>query len=149
MEVTPGDIITLHKYTKNHYHMLYCSWDRACDGLFFILGYFLPFYPPNSPKIKIYEKMKKKKKIGDIIILHICTKNYDHMIYCSWDMACDKCNYFSFWDMFCPFTPLTAQKIKSKKYEKNTWRYHHFSVYQKILSDDVQFLRYGVQEKDK
>ena len=29
---------------------------------------------------------------------------------------------------------------------KNTWKYHHFTcVYQKLLSDDVRFLRYGVQ----
>ena len=32
-------------------------------------------------------------------------------------MACDICNcYFSFWAIFCPFTPLlTAPKIKIKK----------------------------------
>ena len=27
-------------------------------------------------------------------------------------MARDRCNYFSFWATFCPFTPLTTQKIK-------------------------------------
>ena len=27
---------------------------------------------------------------GDIIILHMCTKNYDHMMYGSWDMMCDR-----------------------------------------------------------
>ena len=39
------------------------------------------------------------------------------MLYCSWDMARDRCNfYFSFWDIFCP---LTARKIKmSKKWKK-------------------------------
>ena len=49
-----------------------------------------------------------------------CTKNHDHMLYCSWDMTCDRCNcYFSFWAIFCPFTPLTAQKIKIlKKWKK-------------------------------
>ena len=30
-----------------------------------------------------------KKNPGDIIILHMCTKNYDQMMYSSWDMACD------------------------------------------------------------
>ena len=30
-------------------------------------------------------------------------------------MVHDRCNcYFSFWAIFCPFTPLTAQKIKKK-----------------------------------
>ena len=27
-----------------------------------------------------------KKVSADIIILHLCTKNYDHMMYGSWDM---------------------------------------------------------------
>ena len=59
---------------------------------------FCPFTPPNSPK--------NEKKPGDIIILHKCTKNHDHMLYCSWDMVHDRCNpYFSFWAIFCPFTP--------------------------------------------
>ena len=63
-------------------------------------------------------------------------------------MACDKCNfYFSFWAIFCLLTSLTTQKIKIKKQKmKNAWKYHHFTcVYQKLLSDDVRFLRYGVQ----
>ena len=84
-----------------------------------MLGHFLPIYPPNSPK---NENLKKMKKIpGDIIILHKCTKNQDHMLYCSWYMARDGCNcYFSFWTIFCPFTPLTAQKMKIyKKWKKS------------------------------
>ena len=106
------------------------------------MGYFLAFYPCNSSKNENFKKMKKKP--GDIIILHKCTTNHDHILYCSWDMACDTCNcYFSFSAIFCPFTPLTAQKIKIWN-EKSTWRYHHFThVYQKLWSDDVRFLRYG------
>ena len=43
----------------------------------------------------------------------MCTKNYDQMMYGSWDMVRDRCNcYFSFWAIFCPFIPLTCQKIK-------------------------------------
>ena len=38
-------------------------------GLFFALV-------PNSPKNENLKK-KKKKMPGDIIILHMCTKNYD------------------------------------------------------------------------
>ena len=34
-------------------------------------------------------KKKKKKTPGDIIILHISTKNYDQMMYGSWDMVRD------------------------------------------------------------
>ena len=40
-------------------------------------------------------------------------------------------------------------KIKKKMKKKNTWRYHHFThVYQKLWSDDVQFLIYGAQWMD-
>ena len=87
--------------------------------MFLILGNFLPFYPQTAQKMKISKKMKKTP--GDIIILHKCTKNYDYMPYCSWDMAHDGCNCcFLFWVIFCPFTPLTARKVEiSKKWKKH------------------------------
>ena len=54
-------------------------------------------------------------------------------------------NLLLFWACFCPFPPLTTQKIKILKKWKNTWRYHNFTVvYQKWQSYDVWFLRYGV-----
>ena len=42
------------------------------------------------------------------------------MLYYAWDMAHDWCNcFFSFCAIFCPLTPLTAQKMKiSKKWKK-------------------------------
>ena len=43
------------------------------------------------------------------------------MPYCYWNMVHNRCNYhFSFWAMFCPFTSLTAQKIKISK----IWKTH-------------------------
>ena len=48
---------------------------------FVILDHFLTFYPSNNPKNQNFEKMKKKP--GDIIILQMCTKIYDHMMYSS------------------------------------------------------------------
>ena len=52
----------LHQCTKNHDHMLYCSGDIPCEGLsFFILGYFLPWYPSNSPKNQNKKNQKNKK----------------------------------------------------------------------------------------
>ena len=87
------------------------SWDMKHDGLMFGL------YPPNNPKNQNFEKLKKMP--GDII-LQKCTKNQDHMLYYSWDMARDGCNcYLSFWTIFYPFTPQTAQNMKiSKKWKK-------------------------------
>ena len=50
---------------------------RVTDVIFiFHFGHFLPFYLPNDPKNQHFEKMKKRP--GDINILHMCTKNYDH-----------------------------------------------------------------------
>ena len=84
------------------------------------MGYFLPFYPP--PPLTVWKmkiSIKQKKTLGHIIILHKCTKNHDHMLYCSSDMAHDTCNcYFSFWASFCPFIPLTDQKIKISREKK-------------------------------
>ena len=81
-------------------------------------GLFLHFYPPKSPKNRNFEKMKKIP--GDIIILHMCTINYGQIMHGSWDMVHDRCNYFSFCTIFCPFTCLTAQIIKLlKKWKKS------------------------------
>ena len=63
MKQEPGNIIS-HKLTINDNHIMYYSCDMKRNTEFFIiLGYFLPFYLPNSPKIKM------KKPPGNIIIL--------------------------------------------------------------------------------
>ena len=83
-----------------------------------------------------------KKNAGDIIILHMCTKNHFHMMYGFWDTEPDRQNFLSFWTIFCPFTLLTTRKIKILKKWKNTWRYHHFTlVWQKSWSYAALFLR--------
>ena len=95
---------------------------------------FCTFTPLNSPKNQNFEKMKKTP--GDMIILHNCTKNHDHRLHCSWDVARDRCNcYFSFWAIFCPFTPVTPPKMKISKKWKIASRYYHFTqVYLKTWS---------------
>ena len=70
----------------------------------------LPPYQPRKSKF-----WKNENTLGDIIILQECCKNHDQMLYCSWDMAHDGCNYFSFWAFFCLFMLLTVRKIKIKK----------------------------------
>ena len=85
---TLGDIITLHMCTINGNHLMYGSWDMECDRqIFVILDCFLPFTPPpfppphappTNPKNQIFENMKT---ISGDIILHMCTKNHDHIFY--------------------------------------------------------------------
>ena len=91
-----------------------------------IFCHFWPIFapiPPMNPENQNFENMKIIP--GDIIILHMCTINDNHMMYGSWDMKRDKQNFLSFWTLFCPFTPLTTQKIKILK----NWKKH-----MKILS---------------
>ena len=126
------------------------------DRNFCHFGLFFVFYPLNNPKNQNFEKLKKTP--GDkyailLYMLYCYTYMIIYMLYCSWDMAPDRCNYFSFWTILYPFTPLTAQKIKikkklKKKKEKNAWRYHHLTqVYQKSWSYVLLFLRYGMWQK--
>ena len=137
-----------HKWQSHDVWFLrYGAWRTK---FFVILDHILLFYPSKNPKNQNFEKVKNS--LGDIIILHKCTKNHDRMLYCSWDMARERCNcYFSFWAIFCSFTSptLTAQKTKFQKKAKNTWRYHHFiHVCQKLWLDDVRFLRYDERQTD-
>ena len=55
------------------------------------------------------------KKFARDIILHICTKTHNHMMYDSWDTEWDRQNFLSLWTAFCPFTPLTTPKNKILK----------------------------------
>ena len=95
MKKQPGDIIILHKCTKNYDQMMYGSWDMVRDRLiishlglcFALLPFYLLPFCPNSPKNQNFAKMNKEP--GDII-LHKCTKNYDQMMYGSWDMLRDR-----------------------------------------------------------
>ena len=62
-----GDIIILHKCTKTHNHMLYCSWDLVHDGCncyFSFWTIFCPFTSATAWKMKISKKMKKILEIS-------------------------------------------------------------------------------------
>ena len=122
---TAGCIIILLMCTINDNHMMYGSWDMECDrqnfchcGPFFAL-----LLPLTTRKITILKKWKKTP--GDIIILHMCTTDDNHVMNGSWDMECDGQNVLSFWTIFAIYHPKKQKKT-------NTWRYHHFTqVYQK------------------
>ena len=109
-------------------------------GSFFAL--LLP--PTKNPKNKNFDKMKKIA--GDISILTMCTKTT-----IIWGTVPEKMsgkqNFLLFWTIFCPFTPLTTQKIKIlKKWKK---AYYHFTLlHHKWRSYDVWFLRHGVRQTE-
>ena len=49
------------------------------DKTFCNIGHLLPFYPTMEQENQNFKKMKKIT--GDIIILHMCTINENHMMY--------------------------------------------------------------------
>ena len=121
---SPEDIITLHKCTKTHDHRLYCPWEMMCDkcsccfSFWTIFCPFTPLPPPrhNKPKYKNFKKTMKKTS-GDIIILHKCTTNHDHMCYTGpeiWHVA-HVIVIFHF-GLFLPFYP--SNNHKKSKFQK-------------------------------
>ena len=89
----PGGFIILRKCTKNHDHMLHCSWDTARDGCNFFFSFWAiscAFILLTTKKKSKLKKKRKNKKSTDISSFYTCTKNYDHMMYGSWDMVRDE-----------------------------------------------------------
>ena len=134
-EKNPGDITILHLWTKNPDDMIYSSWDTECDRMkLVIMENLLPCcllpHPPKNLKNQNFKKCKKHA--GEIIILHVCTKSHNHMSYNSWDMECNRHNYW-------------PQKLKFGESVKKPWKCHDFKlVYQKSWSYAILFLRYSM-----
>ena len=53
-----------------------------------------------------------KKESGDVIILNLCNKKHDHMMYAYSDMECLHRHFLSFQAIFCSFAPLLTLEIK-------------------------------------
>ena len=73
------------------YAILFLRYDTWGCNYFSFWAIFCPFTSPNpfnSPKNQNFTKVKKV--LGDIIIFHICTKNYNQMKHGSWDTVCDR-----------------------------------------------------------
>ena len=71
-----------HHFTNiNDSHMMYGSSDMVCNGQNFLSFWtiFCPFTPPNNPKNQNFENMRKLP--GDIILLHMCNIDENHIMY--------------------------------------------------------------------
>ena len=88
------------------------SWDIMRNRQKF-LSFLVIFIPLTNQKSQFWEK-----KPGDIISLHLCTTNDNHMMYGSLDI---RCNWQSFlWTIFCPFDPpKNLENQNFKKWKKN------------------------------
>ena len=109
----------IHAYQKSQsYDVQFLRYGVRQIEFFAILCHFLPFYTTSNLQNQNFEKMKKTP--GDIIGLHKCTINANHIMYGSLDMQHDRQNFLSFWTIFFPFTLLTTMKIKIlKKWKKH------------------------------
>ena len=113
----PGDIILLYIHVYNKwwsYDIWFLKYKVQQTEIFNILGHFFPFSTLITWKIKI---LTLKKTPGDIIILHICTTNDNHMMYGSWDIEHDK-QKLVILIPFLPCYPLWTQKFKFWKNKK-------------------------------
>ena len=129
MKKNPGDIIILHLSTMNGNHMMYGSWDMEFkrQNLFWFWTIFCPF----TEKSQFW----KKKNPGDIISLHLCTTNGNHMMYGSLDIRCNGQSFL--WTISCPFDSLKNlenQNFDKMKKKRNSWRYYH--LYHKCINEN-------------
>ena len=109
-------------HTWQSYDVWFLRYGAGWTEFFVILEHFSHFYPHNNPKNQNFEKMKKPT--GDIIILHRCNIDYNHIIYGSWDNTKHRGkNFVSFWTIICTFTPLTHPKNHNFEKMKKTHRY--------------------------
>ena len=81
--------------TKSHNHMKCSSRDTEFNRFFLSFwAIFCPFMPspPNNPEKQNFEKIKKAS--GDVIILNLCNKKHDHMMYAYSGMECGRHTFF-------------------------------------------------------
>ena len=116
---------------------------------------FCPFnpLPRNNPENQNFKEMKKA--FGDVIILNLCNKKHDYMMYAYSNMECShRRNFLSFQTIFCSFASLLTLKIKIWKKCKKTpgdiilW--YTYAIYQDHMYSwyDIWFLRYEVQQTE-
>ena len=107
-----------HVYHKwQSYDVWFLRYGARRTKFFIILDCFLPFCPPDDSENQNFEKMKNDP--GDIIILHMCTINDNHMMYGSWDMEHDEQNFLSFWTVFLPlYAPNDSENQNFEKMKK-------------------------------
>ena len=80
---------------------------------------FTPLPPPSPLRTQRIKSLKKwKKSARDIIVLHKCTINDNHMIYGSWDINCNRQIFFvilgHFWSFYPPNSPKNDSIRKMK-----------------------------------
>ena len=88
-----------HVYEKTQSYQVQFLKYRVRQNFLSFWAIFCPVTPPsNNPEKQSIENTKKTS--GDVIILNLCNKKHDHMMYAYADMECDRHN--------CHFKPFFA-----------------------------------------
>ena len=107
-----GDVINLHWCTKNQNHMISNS-QNVWIALAIILGH-LRLLPNFWPKKSNF--WEKEKIPGYIIILHLHSKNYNHLMYSSLKIMPTALQVVL--GQFLPFYSISGPKLKFSKNKK-------------------------------
>ena len=104
---------------KHKWQMMHGSSDMECNRQNFLSFWttFCSFTPLTTQKNQNFEKIKKLP--GDIIILHRCNTNNNHMIYGSWGTEHNR-QFFVILDHFLPFYSPNSPKNQNFKKMKKT-----------------------------
>ena len=99
----PADIIILQMCTINDHNVMYGSWDMEHNRQFF-----LPFWTIFCPFIQQVTTEKNTRRYHHFTQVH--QKSWSYAILFILTYGVWECNfYFSFWTIFCPFTPLIRE----------------------------------------
>ena len=128
------------------------SWGHTSEFPFGIYWWTL-----RNPKNQNFEKMKKNcwknwRKKKNNCSFYTCVPKTT-TIWGTIPEIQSETTFLSFWAIFCPLTPpFTSPPPNNPENQncekwKSIWRCHHVKlVQQKTWSNDVSFLRYGVQQ---
>ena len=104
----------------------------------------LPLTRTNNPKIQNFEKMKKACTV--VIILNLCNKKHNQIMYANSDMECNRHIFLSFYAILCSFIPLWTTNINIWKKCKKHLEILSFCkcarVHHKSRTNALWFLRY-------
>ena len=124
MKKIPGDIILLyiHVYHKwRSYDIWFLKYKVWQTEIFVILGYFLPFQPPDNLENQNFKIEKNTWRYCHFTHLHHKLQSFDVRFTKIWSATDHSGLFFAFSHPYAP------RKSKFRKNEKSTWRYYHFT----------------------
>ena len=120
LKKSAGDIIILHKCTCVPKTTIIWGTVPEIRSETEFFSFFCPFTTPlpNNPENQNFEKIRKASE--DAIILNLCNKKQDDMMYAFSDMECNRHNFCHFRPFFALLPCYWPQKLKFGKNVRTT-----------------------------